>query len=81
MGQGSVSSAVRALQTTLSFCYGKNIAVDGDFGPATRQALIEVQRSSRIAADGVYGPQTRDALGHRMTGPGCGIIAQPPRLA
>lgn len=62
MGQGSNSSAVRALQATLRVCFGKNIAVDSDFGPNTRAALVSVQQSLRISADGVYGPQSFGAM-------------------
>lgn len=62
MGQGAYSHGVWVLQRTLKYCYGKNIALDNDFGPATRNALIQVQGSLNIARDGVYGPQTRSAI-------------------
>ncbi|MFF3025918.1 peptidoglycan-binding protein [Microbacterium sp. NPDC057944] len=55
---GNVSSAVRELQNSLVACHGKNITVDGDFGPATRTALAQVQSSLGLVADGIYGPQT-----------------------
>lgn len=80
MGQGSNSSAVRALQLTLLECYGKNIAIDSDFGSNTARALREVQRQLGIADDGVYGSQTRNALFHSTTGNWCSPIVQPPRL-
>jgi len=55
---GNVSSAVTVLQQSLVSCHGKSIAVDGQFGPATRTALIQVQSSLGLTADGIYGPQT-----------------------
>ena len=44
------------------FSYGKNLAVDGDFGPATRQAVTTFQDRSGIVADGIVGPMTAGAL-------------------
>jgi peptidoglycan hydrolase-like protein with peptidoglycan-binding domain len=38
------------------------VPVDGDFGPATRRALVRWQRSHGLTADGMAGPQTRAAL-------------------
>ena len=54
----SPSYGARALQDALIDCYGKRIARDGYFGPATRTALIQVQRAIGTAADGIYGPNT-----------------------
>jgi hypothetical protein len=39
------------------------IAADGDFGPATRQAVMDFQRDRGLAVDGVAGPRTLEALG------------------
>lgn len=39
------------------------IAADGDFGPATKRALIEFQQKNGLVADGVAGPRTLAALG------------------
>lgn len=57
-GRGNYGNGVLALQQSLKYCYGKNIALDRDFGPATRTALIQVQRAVGATADGVYGPET-----------------------
>ncbi|SDP87052.1 Putative peptidoglycan binding domain-containing protein [Actinopolyspora xinjiangensis] len=62
MGVGNGGSAVTALQRSLRACEGQSIAVDGIYGPATRDAVLNVQRRAGIARDGVYGPQTRDAM-------------------
>jgi hypothetical protein len=39
------------------------IAADGDFGPATRQAVMDFQRDHGLTADGTAGPRTLAALG------------------
>jgi hypothetical protein len=59
---GSQGNGVRALQNALRLCYGLSVAVDGDFGTQTRNALIAVQRWEGIVVDGIYGPQTRDNI-------------------
>lgn len=35
---------------------------DGDFGPRTRRAVVQLQRHCGLAPDGVAGPQTQAAL-------------------
>ncbi|WP_262848429.1 peptidoglycan-binding domain-containing protein [Mumia quercus] len=62
MKRGNRNNAVKYLQEVMRDTYDYNIAVDGDFGPATQSALISLQRRLGITADGVYGPQTRDAI-------------------
>jgi len=49
---GAQGDAVRHLQ----MCIG--IAADGDFGPQTQAALINVQRIAGLGTDGVCGPDT-----------------------
>jgi peptidoglycan hydrolase-like protein with peptidoglycan-binding domain len=39
--------------------------IDGLPGPATRRAVLRLQRSARLTVDGVVGPATRRALGWR----------------
>lgn len=58
----SNGSHVSVLQFTLRNCYGQNIAVDGDFGPATAAALANAQRFHGVNDDGVYGPMTASVL-------------------
>jgi peptidoglycan hydrolase-like protein with peptidoglycan-binding domain len=48
---------VRTLQHLLR-AHGKNVAVDGIFGPATETAVRQVQTTGGVAADGIVGPQT-----------------------
>ena len=54
---GSQGAAVRELQALLK------VAVDGKFGPKTREAVLRFQRSRNLTADGVVGPRTWQALG------------------
>ena len=58
---GSRGGNVRVLQSALN-ASGANIRVDGIYGPATRNAVRDLQRSAGIAVDGVAGRDTRTAL-------------------
>lgn len=58
MEPGARHVGVEALQNSLKFCYGYNIAVDGIYGTNTKAALAGAQRQHGIADDGVYGPVT-----------------------
>ena len=62
LGRGNQSAAVATLQGALNRCNGQGIAVDGIFGPATEQAVRNVQRANGIRVDGVYGPETRSRM-------------------
>lgn len=57
--QGSAGQEVERLQKLLKFT-GKD--VDGDFGPKTRDAVIEFQRSHELEDDGRVGAYTWRAL-------------------
>ncbi len=49
-----------------------NVKIDGDFGPATEQAVRAFQRASRLPATGVVNQETMDALSapiHRALAP------------
>lgn len=59
--QGSTGSCVTALQTRLNQL-GGGLSADGDFGPATRNAVEAFQGRSGITMDGVVGPDTRNHL-------------------
>ena len=59
---GGNQYATRALQESLNACNGASLVVDGAYGPATQQAVRNVQSRAGIAVDGVYGPQTMNAM-------------------
>lgn len=50
---GSSGKAVRFVQEVVNA-----VPVDGDFGPITRNCVIEYQRSKNIAVDGIVGQET-----------------------
>lgn len=55
---GSEGAEVRALQQRL-VRLGFVLKVDGDFGPATRDAVVSFQRANGLAIDGAAGPATQ----------------------
>ena len=59
--QGASGSAVTLLQHVLGH-FGFTVAEDGQFGPATEQAVIDFQNWFGLAADGIAGPITWAAL-------------------
>jgi peptidoglycan hydrolase-like protein with peptidoglycan-binding domain len=57
--QGSSGSAVGHLQCLLRNVWGyANVAVDGQFGPITRSAVVTHQQDCHIGVDGIVGPDT-----------------------
>lgn len=54
---GDEGPDVQALQRRLK------IVADGDFGPATKAAVVKIQKQLGLVADGVVGAVTRRALG------------------
>ena len=58
---GSKGQEVKELQDFLE------IAVDGDFGPATEAAVKSWQSKNGLVADGIVGPKTWDAMGLAST--------------
>lgn len=60
---GNNPDRVKAVQSTLrKFVYGSALAIDGDFGPMTRAAVLEFQRQSGLVQDGIVGRNTAAAL-------------------
>ena len=55
--RGAHGSVVMRLQRALN-AHGYRLAVDGDFGPKTHNAVIAFQRKNRLAVDGIVGPKT-----------------------
>lgn len=58
---GSSGAGVREIQVLLQRA-GYTVAIDGDFGPATRQAVYDFQKDRGLEVDGVVGPKTQAAL-------------------
>jgi peptidoglycan hydrolase-like protein with peptidoglycan-binding domain len=57
LAEGSRNASVGVVQTLIG-----GTAVDGVFGPLTRQRVVDWQRTHRLAADGVVGLHTWGAL-------------------
>lgn len=60
--RGDSGNRVKAVQKSLISGYGYQLLLDGEFGPATRGAVVEFQSIKCIAPDGVVGPITFEAL-------------------
>jgi hypothetical protein len=60
--KGSAGEAVRALQLLLSEKWEYSIAVDGNFGNATQNAVIDLQKKFLIASNGEVNPLTWQVL-------------------
>lgn len=60
--QGKTGPEVRAVQRLLKDKFGYNIAIDGIFGPDTRDAVKDFQTNNGLASDGIVGPKTWQKL-------------------
>lgn len=56
--QGDENVCVKFLQTGINRVSGRGLTVDGRFGPATHQAVVDLQRWLGLTVDGIVGPQT-----------------------
>ena len=75
---GSLGPSVRELQKLLNHSIRPvpPLAVDGDFGAATRLAVMKFQKSRKLHIDGVAGPRTWAALDHSSTVPSMPALPQ-----
>ena len=62
LSQGINNESTIALQKLLSQKYGYAIAVDGIFGPATKEAVMDFQESINLSPDGTVTPSVWQAL-------------------
>jgi hypothetical protein len=83
LAQGYHGGCVNELQMELNEYIGANLAIDGDFGPATRAAVEVFQAKAGVAggADGVVGNATKAALDFygSVATPGPGAPLTPPQ--
>ena len=64
LAQGASGELVENLQRTIKKrLSGSRLSVDGDFGPATRQAVIAFQRNQNLPPTGIVTAETWKALG------------------
>ena len=56
--QGQTNDCTKLAQVILAGKFGYRIAADGDFGPATHNAVVAFQQSKGLSADGVIGKNT-----------------------
>ena len=56
--EGANGTHVKHIQMQLNLVSAAGLIVDGEFGPLTRQAVVDFQNAQRIAADGTVGPIT-----------------------
>ncbi|SDS86573.1 peptidoglycan-binding domain-containing protein [Microlunatus soli] len=61
-----VNGCVVRLQNLLKTKASAALTVDGSFGPLTRTAVINWQKSQGLTADGVVGPATKKSLGETV---------------
>lgn len=61
VGRGD-QDAVVVLQDALSQCNRESVSVDGEYGPQTAAAVMDVQSRAGITADGEYGPATLQVM-------------------
>jgi len=59
--QGSTGPAVEAVQRQLN-TNGQSVSVDSNFGPLTKQAVMNFQRDEKLQVDGIAGPLTWQSL-------------------
>ena len=60
--QGDSGNLVKAVQYSLISGHGYDLDLDGRFGGATREAVVDFQTGAGIDADGEVGPITFQAL-------------------
>ena len=59
--KGDSGDGVHAVQTSL-VKHGATIKIDGEFGPATEEAVKEFQKKHSLKEDGIVGVHTLKAL-------------------
>ena len=75
--EGDSGTAVRAVQERLA-SFGYTVAVDGQFGPQTAQAVRHFQGANGLTPDAIVGPLTSGALSHEQATRGAQTQINPP---
>ena len=60
--RGDTGDAVRRAQRAVRRTPDPGLVVDGDFGPATENAIKQFQQGAGLTVDGIVGPHTWQAL-------------------
>lgn len=68
ISRGATGDAVTELQKLLNVVLETNLAVDGQFGPATQKAVTTFQTQNDLTSDGVVGDETWAALQAQQQG-------------
>jgi hypothetical protein len=67
---GDTGSEVATLQKALTTLGVATVTADGNYGPATQQAVASFQQAHGLTADGVVGPKTADAINAALAAQG-----------
>ena len=73
LGEMAPSDYVRWIQQSLNTLIGAGLAVDGQSGPKTREAVRSFQKRDGLVPDGVVGPKTDAALRQALQSRGGGV--------
>lgn len=60
--RGNSGEQVKTLQCLLKNYHGSQVAIDGDFGPATKKEVEKFQKKNGLKVDGVVGNNTLEKL-------------------
>jgi peptidoglycan hydrolase-like protein with peptidoglycan-binding domain len=70
MKTGDTGTEVASLQKALTTLGVATLTADGNYGPATAQAVTAFQEQHGLTADGVAGPATVDAINQALAAQG-----------
>ncbi len=68
--QGHTGNQVKWLQEALNIVMNAGLTVDGSFGPATYNAVINYQKHFSLEVDGMFGPASRSKMLSELTSRG-----------
>ncbi|SES00537.1 peptidoglycan-binding protein [Salisediminibacterium halotolerans] len=62
LNTGATGDDVRTVQEEMSDATSHSLAIDGIYGPNTREAVLTFQRDNGLQVDGIVGPETISAM-------------------